>query len=78
MINKKFIKINLETSLFFLTLSIILLIGIIARLWNLDYVNGLWFDEYCSYDVCNNSFPFGVIESSVKGNVEPPPFIILY
>ncbi|MBQ7287010.1 MAG: glycosyltransferase family 39 protein [Candidatus Gastranaerophilales bacterium] len=52
-------------------LIIILLVGFALRMWNLDKPEGLWNDEYLSYYIASQKFPFDFFEA-IKKNCHAP------
>ena len=52
-------------------LTIILLIGLALRLWNLNKPEGLWNDEYITYSISMLKFPFDFFEG-IKTNCHAP------
>lgn len=56
-------------------LIFIFIISILLRIWNLDKPDGMWFDEYCTYNVINTDFFWKVSELNVTfgpGTCQPP------
>ena len=52
-------------------LIIILLVGLLLRLWNLNKPEGLWNDEYITYSISMLKFPFDFFEG-IKTNCHAP------
>lgn len=62
---KEFIKDNK------VILLIVLVIGLLLRLWNLNKPEGLWNDEYIAYSISMLKFPFDFFEG-IKTNCHAP------
>ena len=52
-------------------LTIILLLGLALRLWNLNKPEGLWNDEYITYSISMLKFPFDFFEG-IRNNCHAP------
>ena len=54
-----------------IVLVLILVLGFLLRLWNLNKPEGLWNDEYITYSISMLQFPFDFFEG-IKSNCHAP------
>lgn len=65
-------KHKFSTKKYGIWLGIIIFIGLVFRLWSLNKPEGLWFDEYLTYELASRQFPFEMIKGIINDNCHAP------
>lgn len=70
--NFKEFLINHKNKIYFILISLFILLGFLLRILGLNKVDGFWYDEVLCFDIAKQSFPFGILDRLYNQDFHAP------